>query len=100
RLPRNEAGSKKRGATMEPTATIRDRRSSGRYGIMASLEDISYSVLRRYAIGAEVAAKAAEKRCRGRHTTRTQFHSIRPPAHSATVVIRLSRTAIQASTQH
>ena len=84
---------------MEPTATIRDRR--GRYGIMASLEDISYSVLRRYGIGAEVAAKPAERPCRKqRHTTRTQFHSIRPPAHPATVVIRLSRTAMQASTRH
>ena len=81
---------------MEPTATIRDRR--GRYGIMASLEDISYSVLRRYGIGAEVAAKPAERQCRKQR--RTQFHSIRPPAHPATVVIRRSRTAMQASTQH
>ena len=81
---------------MEPTARIRDRRSSYRYGTMASLEDISYSVLRRYAIGTEAAAKpATEKRCSGRrHTTRTHLHSIRHHAHPATVLIQLTCAAI------
>jgi hypothetical protein len=63
---------------MELAATIRDRRSSGRYGIMASLEDISYSVLRRYGIGAEPAPKLSERRCRAPQTTRTHLHFILP----------------------